>query len=178
MMIGGNGSKIGAFKFRTPERKDGSALYRLIRDCPPLDVNSIYAYCLLADHFAKTVVLAEYENGLAGAVTAYIRPENPDTLFVWQIAVVADARRAGLGKKMLHGLMERPVCSGVKYMETTISPSNEASKNLFISLAQQLKCGIETRPFLSVADFAEGVHEEEHLYRIGPFGPANYLHGK
>lgn len=32
---------------RPPERKDGAALHDLIASCPPLDLNSRYAYLLL-----------------------------------------------------------------------------------------------------------------------------------
>ena len=164
-------SEPGAFRLREPERNDGAALHSLVRACPPLDLNSAYAYFLLADHFSGTLVVAENEEGLAGAVTAYILPDRPDTLFVWQIAVAPGARRAGLGGKMLRELLRRPSCSRVKFIETTISPSNMASKRLFISLAQWLGCGVETGLFLSGDDFPEVGHEEEFLYRIGPFGP-------
>jgi hypothetical protein len=77
---------------RLPTRKDGAAIHHLISECPPLDLNSLYAYLLLGEHFSDTCVLAESAGGrINGFISAYVIPTRPDVLFVWQVAVHAIA---------------------------------------------------------------------------------------
>jgi L-2,4-diaminobutyric acid acetyltransferase len=62
---------------RKPDRSDGADLHALIASCPPLDLNSRYAYLLLCEHHADTCVVAELNGRLVGAVTAYFLPACP-----------------------------------------------------------------------------------------------------
>ena len=82
---------------RPVQKQDGAALHDLIAACPPLDLNSRYAYLLLCHHHAQTSVVAELDGVLVGAITAYIPPIQPDTLFVWQVAVAPASRGNSLG---------------------------------------------------------------------------------
>ena len=87
---------------REPRRKDGAAIHQLISECPPLDVNSLYAYLLLCEHNRGTCVLAESAGGrIDGFISAYVLVDKPDVLFVWQVAVHTRARGQRLGRAML-----------------------------------------------------------------------------
>ncbi len=158
---------------RQPQRSDGAALHNLIAACPPLDLNSIYAYLLLCLHHAQTSVVAEVDGELVGTITAYIPPQQPDSLFVWQVAVAPQQRGQGLGRRMLQhllaGCMEQ---HQLRWMETTISPSNEASNQLFTRFARQQDAGCSTTTLFAANDFGESGHEEERLYKIGPWSRA------
>lgn len=151
---------------RQPTRSDGHALHQLIAACPPLDLNSAYAYLLLCEHYAPTCVLAQSGSQLAGAITGYRHPQRPDTLFVWQVAVAADFRRQALAARMLQHVFAR---DGYRYLETTISPDNAASHNLFQQFAQRHQVACNIKPFFAAADFGAGNHQEEPLYRLGPW---------
>jgi L-2,4-diaminobutyric acid acetyltransferase len=63
------------FVFRKPSIRDGGDIYRLITQCPPLDVNSAYCNFLQATHFKETCVVAERDGDIHGFVSGYIRPE-------------------------------------------------------------------------------------------------------
>ena len=153
-------------QFSTPVCEDSPALYALIKRSPPLDLNSRYAYMLVATHFAKTSVVAKVDGEVVGLVSAYVLPEKPDTLFVWQVAVDASMRGAGLAQRLvLHALKSMP---SARFIETTITPSNVASQKLFERLAASLETSIESKPFLPHALFGEDAHEDEDLYVIGP----------
>ncbi len=155
---------------RQPKVADGAAVHQLIQACPPLDVNSAYAYLLLCHHFADTCVVAELDGKLVGYISGYVPPQQPDTFFVWQVAVHADARGRGLGQRMLHFLLEQPAASGVCYVDTTVSPSNKPSRAMFARLAQTLGTPLEESELFTQAMFGPGAgHEEEKLLRIGPF---------
>ncbi|MFC7298185.1 diaminobutyrate acetyltransferase [Herminiimonas aquatilis] len=154
---------------RQPDRRDGAHLHELIARCPPLDLNSRYAYVLLCEHHANTCVVAEFNGELAGAITAYIPPEKPDTLFIWQVAVAPNMQGQHVGSRMLDSLTERCAQSlGFRMIEATISPSNIGSQKLFASYARRHDTEINAVPYFTVADFGDGQHEEEWLYQIGP----------
>ncbi len=155
---------------RPLQQSDGAALYGLIAACPPLDLNSIYAYLLQCLHHSQTSVVAEIDGKLVGAITAYIPPQQPDTLFVWQVAVASEQRGQGLGRRMLQHLLTE--CIGqrnLSWMETTISPSNIASNKLFTNFALQHDAGCSITTLFAADDFGESGHEEERLYKIGPW---------
>lgn len=153
---------------RAPTVEDGARIHQLISDCPPLDVNSVYAYLLLAGHFADTCVVAEHQERLVGFISAYIPPNQPDVLFIWQVAVHSAARGQGLGQRMLHHLLERTGSEGIRYMETTVSPDNQASRSMFQGVARQLNTQLNENVFLEAHHFGEHAHADEPLLRIGP----------
>ncbi|PWF23148.1 diaminobutyrate acetyltransferase [Corticimicrobacter populi] len=153
---------------RSPRRADGAAIHRLVADCPPLDLNSTYAYLLLCEHFAATCVVAEDAQGLAGFISAYLPPDRPDTLFIWQVAVHERTRGTGLGGQMLLHLLARPGLR-VQALETTVSPDNRASRRMFEKLAAAQGAALTEQVLFRAADFGGDFHEEECLLRIGPF---------
>ena len=154
---------------RQPRSEDGFRLHQLIAECPPLDPNSIYCNLLQCSHFASTGVAAELNGSLVGFISAYIPPQQPETVFVWQVAVHSDARGTGLGKRMLKEIVQRPACSDVRFMETTITEDNEASWGLFLSFARDLGAETERRVFFEKEQHFGGQHDSEILLRIGPF---------
>ena len=86
------------FLIRTPKKEDGQAIWDLIAACPPLDQNSMYCNILQCTHFADTCVLAERGGMPVGWLSAYFPPTEPETLFVWQVAVHEKARGEGLAR--------------------------------------------------------------------------------
>jgi L-2,4-diaminobutyric acid acetyltransferase len=156
--------------FRRPRVADGVAIHRLVADCPPLDLNSVYAYLLLCEHFPGTCVVAESPGGsIDGFVSGYVPPGKPDHLFIWQVAVHARARGQGLARRMLHDLLRRPELAGARHLETTIGPDNQASRRTFVSLAADLGAHVAEQPFFGKQLFGHADHDDELLFRIGPF---------
>lgn len=157
------------FDFRNPVPADGTAIHALVAQCPPLDLNSLYAYVLLSEHFARTSVVV-FQNGvLVGYVSGYVPPERPDVLFVWQVAVHQKGRGHGLGTRMIRHILASPHISGVRYIETTVSPSNQASRRMFQAVARHLDTAMREMPLFERHHFGDQGHESEPLLRIGPF---------
>ena len=154
---------------RPPTADDGYAVHQLIAACPPLDPNSVYCNLLQCSHFADTSVAVELDGGLAGFISGYIPPRQPDTLFIWQVAVSGRARGLGLGKRMLRHLLERPACSQVCYLDTTVTADNAASWGMFRSLARDLGADCRDAPHFERERHFGGDHDDEYLLRIGPF---------
>jgi len=159
---------------RKPRASDGHALHKLVARCAPLDPNSVYCNLLQCSDFADTAIAAEGRNGeLVGFISGYRPPARPDTLFVWQVAVDSRCRGQKLGQKMLLALIERLAPAGVRYIETTITPGNLASENLFARVFATLSAPVERSVLFSRQEHFEGEHDDEVLYRAGPFTPTS-----
>lgn len=138
-----------------------------------LDVNSAYAYMLIGEHHASTSVVTEIGGELVGFITAYLLPERPDIVFVWQVGVAEAGRGRGLATRMLFEILERNACADVHYLDTTIGPNNEPSQALFRGLARRLNTEVKESELFSsemFGDFEDDApHEPEILFRVGPF---------
>lgn len=151
-----------------PTVSQSADIHRLVSECKPLDLNSVYAYLLLCEHFADTCVLAENNSRAVGFVSAYKPPSQRQVMFVWQVAVTARMRGSGLAKAMLRELLGRDALRSCRYLETTISPSNTPSRRLFYSLAHELDAPVTEKAMFVEQDFGKDHHEQETLIRIGP----------
>jgi L-2,4-diaminobutyric acid acetyltransferase len=151
---------------RAPVKEDGMSVYQLIKNCPPLDVNSAYCNLLQCSHFSHTSVAADLDGELAGFVSGYRLPDDNSTLFIWQVAVGEAARGQGLASKMLDHILERN--GDVKFIETTITETNKASWALFESLAKRLGVELDRTVMFDRDKHFEGEHDSEILARLGP----------
>ncbi|MGW0333978.1 diaminobutyrate acetyltransferase [Streptomyces sp. NPDC003011] len=153
-----------------PTVADGAALWRMARDSKVLDLNSSYSYLLWCRDFAATSAVARDEHGEpVGFVTGYVRPDRPDTLLVWQVAVDGTRRGRGLAAALLDGLAARTAAErGLTVVETTITPGNTASERLFTSFAERHGARLEREVLFDTGLFPDGPHDPEVLYRIGP----------
>lgn len=168
LVNGRQNDKQSQFEFCEPCLEDGAGIEKLIKKCHPLEENSGYVYLLLCKHFFKTCVVAKNAGQVIGFVSAYVKPEHSDTIFIWQVAVHRGWRKKGLALDMVRHLLARSHLRDVRYLEATVTTSNIASKKLFISIADaygtQCKSGIEFSKDL----FEDEAHEDEYLFRIGP----------
>jgi L-2,4-diaminobutyric acid acetyltransferase len=155
--------------FQIPNAQLAWQVHQLIQQCPPLDTNSVYCNLLQCDHFADTCVAAMQNNKLVGFISAYIKPQQPDTLFVWQVAVHELGRGKGLASKMLVDILQRKHCHSVQFLETTITKNNQASWALFNRLTEKLHTSNRVGEYYKKDEHFNGQHDTEHLLRIGPF---------
>lgn len=135
-----------------------------------LDDNSPYAYVLWTDAYASTsrVAVDEADHPVA-FVMGFRKPEQPDCLFVWQIGVAPHVRGRGVASVLLDGLWAD--VQDLRYLEATVTPSNEASDRLFRSFAARHSGALERTLAYGEEHFPAGGHEAEFRYRIGPITP-------
>ncbi|WP_405138151.1 diaminobutyrate acetyltransferase [Nocardia sp. NBC_01388] len=153
------------FLVRAPALEDGARIWRIAADSGVLDTNSSYAYLLWCRDFAATSAVVEIDGKVGGFVIGYLRPQQPGTFFVWQVAVDETYRGRGLGGAMLDSLMDGLAGQGVSTLETTVSPDNAASTAMFAALARRRGALLTARPLFDPGHFPDG-HEPEHLFRI------------
>lgn len=115
-------------------------------------------------------------------MSAYVIPEKPETLFVWQVAVNETARGQGLAYKMIKHILARDSYSNphnsnthqsthithITHIETSITKDNAASWAMFESLAKKLNADIQVSVLFDEHTHFHGAHATEHLLRIGP----------
>lgn len=161
-------SESAAFQFRSLEPADGMALHQLVKDCSPLDTNSAYCNLLQCSHFQTTSIAAVSEGRLVGSVTGYRIPDRLDTLFVWQVAVHPTVRGQGLARTMLQKLLAKKTLQDIRYIETSITPENEASTRLFAGLAKNRDAKMTRSVLFDKTIHFQDVHDTEYLFQIGP----------
>jgi L-2,4-diaminobutyric acid acetyltransferase len=162
-------AEAGSVSLGVPVIGDGASMWELARDSGGLDLNSPYAYLIWCRDFAATSVAARSGGDLVGFITGYVRPEAPDTFVVWQVTVGPSQRGRGLAAKMLHHLADRLASAGVRFLEATVTPSNEPSARLFAGFARDRAAPVERATLFDGGDFPDE-HEPEVLTRIGPLG--------
>lgn len=168
--VGATGALRMPIAFRSPTVPDAAAMWRIVDSTPELDTNSPYAYLLVCSHFSSTSLVAEDPGtgDLAGFVASYRLPDQPDVLFVWQVAVHPGRRRQSIGLRMLAGLLRQAGNRGVRHVHATVTPSNLASGRLFRSFAAAVGAPCATTEQYHADLFPEGGHEAEVAYRVGP----------
>ncbi|NEC84951.1 diaminobutyrate acetyltransferase [Streptomyces sp. SID12501] len=161
---------------RSPRPADAPAVWKLVRDSDILDTNSLYYYNLWFRDFADTsIVAATSDEQIVGFVTAYVRPDLPDTLMAWQSAVDPGQHAPGLAVRMMHELADRAAQRGATCLETTINPGNRAVALMLRRFAHERGLDIHTEVLFAAENFpGDGTHTHapEVLYRMTPAVPA------
>lgn len=158
----------GQVRITEATEEDGADIWSLVKDSGVLDVNSPYSYLMMGKFFSETCLVAKDGDQLVGFVTAFRPPTAKDVIFVWQIGVDLSQRGKGVGKKLLHELLQREAGKGVRFLESTITPSNKPSQALFRGLARDLNTKCQVTEFFSEDLFPGEEHEPELKFRIGP----------
>lgn len=159
--------------FRSPVAEDAKTISALIASCPPLDANSLYCTLLQCTHFAQTCIVAERDGAIEGWISGYRPPDDEDAMFVWQVAVHANARGHGLGVAMLNALFSQPAVADATRLLTTITPSNAASRRMFDGFARLHQAPVTAQEHFDCERHFGGRHESEQLIAIGPLQPRN-----
>ena len=98
----------------------------------------------------------------------YVPPDQPDTLFVWQICVGPEARGEGLARRLVGDVLTRPSAAGIRHIACTITEDNTASWALFGSIARALGAQMAQSEHFSKAVHFDGAHDSEFAVTIGP----------
>lgn len=127
---------------------------------------------MLGEYFAENCAVAQRHGELVGFVTGFRPFEDPETLFIWQIAVDEVVRGHGVASLLLDDVAGRPRVPRLRYLEATVTPTNEASKKLFRSFADRWKAECHEEELFARSDFPPDTgeaHEPEIRFRIGAF---------
>ncbi len=155
-------------EFISPQSIDGYEVNQLVKNCKPLDENSIYCNLLQCYHFSETSICAKANGVICGFVSGYILPGKNNTLFIWQVAVSEHVRGQGLGMKMINKILSSEACKNVKFIQTTVTKSNHASWRLFQKLANILSVEHNSNVLFNDITHFRGEHESEELITLGP----------
>lgn len=156
---------------REPSVQDAAEVWSLLHRAGGLDVNTPYCYLLLCDMFRSSCVIAESDGKPVGFVSAFVKPENMNILFVWQAAVDPAHQGKGIGRSMLNELLNRSYIVPIRYLEATVGESNTASRRMFEAFAAARDTHLQNVDGGGYPSelFPGHGHEPEPLVRIGPF---------
>ncbi|MGW0158890.1 diaminobutyrate acetyltransferase [Mycobacterium sp. NPDC003323] len=164
--------EIEAQTLRRPQGSDAIAIRRIVAETGVLDLNSTYAYLLLATDFADTSIVAEVDGELQGFITGYQPPQRPGVLFVWQVAVAPAAQGNGLAAAMLDDLVHRIRSEQHGHpltVEATVAPDNAPSRAFFGAFARRHGVPLSEHPHFTAEQLDPDLaHADEPLLRIGP----------
>lgn len=155
-------------ELRHPRATDGFQLNRMVAASPPLDTNSVYCNLLQCQHFADTSVAAVIDNRLVGFISGYLLPNDPDTLFIWQVVVDEQLRGQGLARRMLNWLVAQSATENARHLITSITPDNQASWRLFEGLARDWQALVTKNMLFESERHFANQHDDEYLLRISP----------
>lgn len=151
--------------FSKPLKNNAKDIYNLIKRGGVLDLNSEYLYLLQCTHFSETCSVATFNDEIIGFVSGYLLPNKSDTLFIWQVAVDERFRGQNIAFKTIMNIFNSN--ENIKYILSTVSPSNKSSQRVFEKLANHFNTKIENETTFSLEDFLNS-HEIEVQYLIGP----------
>jgi L-2,4-diaminobutyric acid acetyltransferase len=163
-----SGFTMAEIVYRTPSIEDGAEMWKMVDEAAALDPNSSYAYFMACRNFAATSVVAEVGGEIAGMVTAYPLPDDPQRLFVWQVNVREAFQGRGIAAGMLNELLNRDDCASVRFIETTVEPGNDASEALFRRVAADFNADINSKEIYKDELFPDAEHRAERLFVVGP----------
>lgn len=155
-------------RLRRPTAADGPAISRLIATCTPLDPNSAYCNLLQCTHFADFCIVAECNGQIVGWVSGYRPPTEPDSFFIWQVAVAKAARGRRLAQRMINALLNRTSIEDTTHLITTVTDDNSPSWALFNGLARTWGVPLTRSTMFECTAHFDGAHATEWLARIGP----------
>ncbi|QUH05534.1 diaminobutyrate acetyltransferase [Saccharopolyspora erythraea] len=153
--------------FRTPEPKDGQAVWEMVSNDRQLDTNSPYYYTMWFRDFAHESLVATVRDEIVGFLTGYRRPDEPETYVVWQEAVRPRHGIPNLGVDIFEHAAAQQIADGAKYVEATVSANNKPIIWVLKKFAKAHAAEVETG-VLFPSDYFPGEHHDEVLYRIGP----------
>ena len=155
-------------ELRHPRATDGFQLNQLVSASPPLDTNSVYCNLLQCQHFADTSVAAVIDNRLVGFISGYLLPNDPETLFIWQVVVAEKCRGQGLAKRMLNWLVAQGSTENARHLITSITSENQASWALFEGLARDWLAQVSKDMMFEREQHFANQHDDEYLLRVSP----------
>ena len=151
-----------SYPIRKIKKSDAKEIYKLIKKSKTLDLNSQYLYLLLSTHFKNSCAIAKHKNKIVALVLGYYLPDNPKTLFIWQVATNKKYRGKNLAFKLINNIYKR---KKIDRLIATVSPSNFASNRVFEKFAKSVNSKIKKRMYFKEELFI-GTHEDEILYKI------------
>ena len=149
--------------FRNPTIDDAAEMWQIAKDTS-LDLNSSYSYLMMAELFSETCIVVEHNSKIVAFVTGFEFKKTPDTLFIWQVAVLPKFRKEKLAQRMIQQLVTN---TNSKYVQATIEEANVASFSLFESIAKKFETKFQKEVGFEEEYFPDD-HNSETLIRVGP----------
>jgi L-2,4-diaminobutyric acid acetyltransferase len=148
---------------RPMTQTDFASVYQLVQNSGALDVHTPYTYWVMLNVCGGLGLVYERDHTVAGFVAGLAPFRMPDEALVWQIAVQPQWQRQGIGMRLLDDFASTARSRGFRSLCVTISPSNVASRQLFLRFAEHIGSCVEEAGSTGTM---EGLMREENIYQI------------
>ena len=135
---------------------------------PGIDLNSPYHYRLWCRDFADTTrVIRSPEGAVVAFTTAYVRPDEPTTLMVWQQVASASHRSRNLGHARVRDITQSHLAEHrTTHVEATVTDTSGAPVRTVQKMCDEFGGTLAVNLLLGQEVFPEGNHEAEDLERV------------
>jgi ribosomal-protein-alanine N-acetyltransferase len=156
-----NPSSLGLI-IRDMRQKDLPRIAAIERDSYEFPWSSgIFRDCLLAGY---TSIVTEYRGEVVGYAIMSVAAGEAHLL---NLCVAVNARRAGLGTRLLETVMERARLAGAERMHLEVRPSNDAAISLYIKSGFE-RIGVRKRYYRASSGSEDAVLLARSLYGRQP----------
>ncbi|RFU36432.1 GNAT family N-acetyltransferase [Actinomadura logoneensis] len=113
-------------RVRAAEPGDYESIVGVVDDWWGRSISSILPRLFL-DHFHRTSLVAEDDEGLAGFLIGILSPSKPDAAYIHFVGVAPRLRGTGLARSLYHRFFELAAADGRKTVKAITSPQNHGS---------------------------------------------------
>ncbi|AQU81280.1 MULTISPECIES: diaminobutyrate acetyltransferase [unclassified Halomonas] len=161
-----------SYIYMHPSISDATSIYHIAQKTPQLDSYPEYFYLLWCRDFKNTSLVAKKRENIAGFIIGYLRPDDPQTLLLWQQAMSKETINKGIGIKLLYNLTKQCSLKGTRFIEATIDPSNKGAEKTLKGISKLFNTKISKKDIFDENLFSTN-HHKEVLVRIGPLMEEN-----
>ncbi|WP_269915540.1 hypothetical protein [Acinetobacter sp. HY1485] len=155
--------------FRLAKPSDAPEIYNIVLNTPGIDNNSLYFYTIWLKEFSASNVVATRNDKIVAFLTAFRKPSDSRTLFLWQLAAVPRHGIADLGYKLSEFLIELELKNTkLKCIEATIDIDNQSIFYVLKKITNKYNGKLTKHEFLSQEYLSSNTetHHEETLIKV------------
>ncbi|GEM_PF-3598627 len=150
-----------AVEYRKASVEDAKEIHTIVKNTPGIDDNSLYYYSLWLKEFDQSNVVATQNNKIIAFLTAFRKPKDPETLFLWQLAAIPRHGVPDLGVRLAYHLIDYEIDNNLSGVEATIDLNNKSILYVMKKIEKKYNGKMLMEEYLS-EDFLSGNDEHHH----------------
>ena len=135
----------------------------MAKNCSPLDIHTPYTYWVVGQFFSEGCFLLEDNEKIVGSIMTVTKD---DTVFIWQIAILAEYRGKGLSDMLYEAVYNYAKGKGIERIMLSIDPSNLNSLSAFRRFCEKRQLNYRKQGTVDINIPEEAYTEYENIYEI------------
>jgi L-2,4-diaminobutyric acid acetyltransferase len=158
---------VNLVEYRKATFDDAKKIHEIVKKTPGIDDNSLYYYSLWLKEFDQSNVVAVHNKRIVAFLTAFRKPKDNSTLFLWQLAAVPRHGIPDLGVNLSYYLIDDEIKKNLSSIEATIDLNNKSILYVMKKLEKRYNGNMHMEEYLS-EEYLSGNenHHTETLLKI------------